>query len=867
MRKRSILIPGLASLLLAGPLAFAAETSAWKGSAENVWASEGVAITPGTNGLKVSFGQEGWQGVAIPAWGQLENQAAVRFVFGPEDNAELSKVTVRVKNGLEKNVAEQGPVLKLKDYPARAAQGGLVVDIPLANCAPNKGAMIWGVSLSSMTAAEVTLVEVLTIDDATFALSQKAKPVEKKPRPSSSGPMLIDFNTELKKRQLVVEKGRAAVIDGALQLDAAPGEHVKIRLRPATGHWNLWDYVNLTLDLENATGQEAWLRILIKDPTTKDESWYRPNLSHNAWVRPGETRLFDALLVRHRYKGANPPDYIDRFPKMYGLPHAQMLVWYGVDVTRVSEVVISLEPKDGAQSVRIDNVRGSRRASPELLETDPDAFFPFIDVYGQYMHEDWPGKVKTDADLIAAKKAEERDLAAHPRPKSFNKYGGWADGPTLKATGHFRTEKVNGKWWFVDPEGKLFWSLGCTGVGLQTMLVDLSVKRHFYDGLPEASDPVFGKYYANGGDDYKSLSVVLHKKHGADFANTYNDRALRRIRSWSLNTLGAWSLATGNPNETLKTPYTKIIWIPGEPIGPIQKLDDPFDAGFSEAVAQAVRRSGAKDDPYCIGLFCNNEIAWGVDPAKVSRDIVRQCGSDVAAKVELVEFMKAKYGSVANANAAWESSFKSWDDLLLPLGGSFNYPKADDALFAFHAHLADAYYRRTRAAIKSVAPDKLYIGSRIHDNGMRKEVTAAAARHCDVVSFNVYEKDLTQFNIRAESDQPFFIEDKPFIVGEFDFGALDRGKFFTGIGFAADQRNRGENYVNYIKSGLRNPRCVGAHWFNYTDSPTASRYKDSENANCGLVGSTDSPYPELITAIRSVGPMMYGFRYESGRAR
>ena len=36
--------------------------------------------------------------------------------------------------------------------------------------------------------------------------------------------------------------------------------------------------------------------------------------------------------------------------------------------------------------------------------------------------------------------------------------------------------------------------------------------------------------------------------------------------------------------------------------------------------------------------------------------------------------------------------------------------------------------------------------------------------------------------------------DKPYIISEFNFGALDSGKFYPGLGYASDQRNRGEKY-------------------------------------------------------------------------
>ena len=83
--------------------------------------------------------------------------------------------------------------------------------------------------------------------------------------------MLIDFDNAFQSSQLVVDEGRAEVIatgDGnhALQLDAAPGQRAKIRLRPAKGQWNLLEFANLTMDLKNPGEHEAMFRMLIKDP-------------------------------------------------------------------------------------------------------------------------------------------------------------------------------------------------------------------------------------------------------------------------------------------------------------------------------------------------------------------------------------------------------------------------------------------------------------------------------------------------------------------------------------------------------------------------------------------------------------------------
>ena len=54
----------------------------------------------------------------------------------------------------------------------------------------------------------------------------------------------------------------------------------------------------------------------------------------------------------------------------------------------------------------------------------------------------------------------------------LSQYGGLAT-RKRKATGFFRTEKVNGRWWLVDPEGCLFISAGLCSVNLS-----------MYDGKP-----------------------------------------------------------------------------------------------------------------------------------------------------------------------------------------------------------------------------------------------------------------------------------------------------------------------------------------------------------------------------------------------
>lgn len=44
------------------------------------------------------------------------------------------------------------------------------------------------------------------------------------------------------------------------------------------------------------------------------------------------------------------------------------------------------------------------------------SFLPFVDKYGQFAHDDWPGKIHDDAELEASRREEDAWLKGHPCP-------------------------------------------------------------------------------------------------------------------------------------------------------------------------------------------------------------------------------------------------------------------------------------------------------------------------------------------------------------------------------------------------------------------------------------------------------------------
>ena len=78
-----------------------------------------------------------------------------------------------------------------------------------------------------------------------------------------------------------------------------------------------------------------------------------------------------------------------------------------------------------------------------------------------------------------------------------------------------------------------------------------------------------------------------------------------------------------------------------------------------------------------------------------------------------------------------------------------------------------------------------------------------------------------------------------------------------GLRSTSSQAQRAQAYKLYLRTALRNPQCVGAHWFQWMDEPTAGRHGDGENYQIGWVDAADTPNRELVAAGREIGESMY----------
>ena len=145
----------------------------------------------------------------------------------------------------------------------------------------------------------------------------------------------------------------------------------------------------------------------------------------------------------------------------------------------------------------------------------------------------------------------------------YDSYGGWKGIRGVK-TGFFHTQKINGKWWIVSPDGNAFFSKGINSV---------------------------------------------HPPHAQSFQGTEAREVAGLLKSWGMNTAGCWS----DPNligEGIPLAYRCKI-----DRTPEREFPDVFDPAWKNEVEQQAKMlcSPFLNNPWLLGYFIDNERPWKHD--------------------------------------------------------------------------------------------------------------------------------------------------------------------------------------------------------------------------------------------------------------
>ncbi len=221
-------------------------------------------------------------------------------------------------------------------------------------------------------------------------------------------------------------------------------------------------------------------------------------------------------------------------------------------------------------SLEIRSVKVSKEdAGSEFVETQP-----VLDEFGQWAHADWPRKIKSREQLQKELAVEAQNLASLRDGSEFNycQYGGYKN-TQARATGFFRVEQIDGKWWFVDPDGHLFLSTGSNCI--------------------------------RGSGGGRSAQRAASSNVPAD-----PNRVALRMTAWGLNTVGNWS-SLQVADAKLRKAYVVMFRGPrSEPsyLG----MPDVYSDGLAQSIDQAAQTQCVqyRSDPLLLGYFLANEPPW-----------------------------------------------------------------------------------------------------------------------------------------------------------------------------------------------------------------------------------------------------------------
>lgn len=726
---------------------------------------------------------------------------------------------------------------------------------------------------------------------------------------------LLDFNDGILPSSAttsdVITNFVGSVDNKSLAIDFVPSQgNSEIKFNAATPwDWSNLGEVELALDIENPGEISTNIFFEVTDADGKKQT-------RNAHIPAGFKGTFYAPLTGPE---VTEDAGIRSNPEPYETDDTLIIWRFGnrdADISKIASISISTKGNIHKRNLIIDNL--VVRKSPALK----DGYFEkLVDRYGQSAQKEFARKIKSDAQLMDVAAKELANLQASDGMSDRSHFGGWKDGPKLEATGYFRTEKVDGKWWMVDPEGYLFFSNGIanirmantttvTGIDykddniryvdpndvtpqdskdlqpapaetMETAYVSSNLRRNMFEWLPNYDDDLAAHYHyrktifmgpLDHGETFSFYQANLERRYGEatpkSYLQTWREVTLDRMKDWGFTSFGNWVADELYTNE--EVPYFANGWIIGDYKtlssgndywGPMPDVFDPEFEIRTKATIDVIAEE-VKATPWCIGVFLDNEKSWGTKGTPegeygIILDALSKLASDSPAKAKFSELLKEKHGTIDTLNAAWGTNIENW----AAFDASIEITKVSDGMLPDFSFLfetfSEKYFQTVHDTLEDALPNHLYMGVRMASWSMPKDAVAAAIKYTDVMSFNVYKEGLLE-------ESWSFLEDldKPTLVGEFHMGSQDgNGLLHPGLLNATTQADRGRMYKDYLKTVLDNPYLVGAHWFQYIDSPLAGRAYDGENYNVGFVSVTDQPYPEMVAAAKEVNSTLYPYRF------
>ena len=387
------------------------------------------------------------------------------------------------------------------------------------------------------------------------------------------------------------------------------------------------------------------------------------------------------------------------------------------------------------------------------------------------------------------------------------------------ATGFFHVETIDGRDWAIDPLGR--------AVVLQ--------------GVDHVSASGF------------HCEALGYSPYGRHVARNYPDldawraETLDRLAGWGFTLLGAGGDA-GLRHRSLAhvdclylsdrfTFGDEEWWISPNRHSPGTGFPNVFHPGYEKALEWACRVKVArhKNDPWLVGYFIDNELAWWGGQKKTGLGLF-----DLAMALPEGHTARQAAERIARENP-------------------------DNPAVAFLRETARRYFTANAAAIRKADPNHMVLGCRFAGfTGHNDVIWEEAGKACDVVSLNMYPwADINAGVVLDKRNGRPYAErleevhalcGKPLMITEWSFPALDARPSTYGAGMRVEtQAERAAATELTLRTLLALPFVVGNDYFMWLDQPAQGISRlFPEDSNSGLVNEEGKPYEELTATFRRI---------------
>ena len=450
---------------------------------------------------------------------------------------------------------------------------------------------------------------------------------------------------------------------------------------------------------------------------------------------------------------------------------------------------------------------------------------PLIDRYGQWIPENWPHKAHNDQQLRRLWDRDRLEDAEYP----FCPLGGDCS-RTLRATGFFRTEKIDGRWVLVDPHGHPFFSTGMDLAGYRqgSFATTVTGREYLFEQLPPP-----GEAWLTPHRDVSFYVANIMRRFGDNWQEEWTAHTIARLKSWGFNTIGNWSDRELAVDSGMAYVLPLSGWTTRKRFPFPYDFPDVFSEEFETNVDAAARRQCAplKDDPNLIGWFIGNEPHWA-RPFGALRSWADTLLADPEPSAT-----KERLKALLAANPERQEEIKR------------------EFLFT----CARRYLEVVTRAVRRHDPHHLVLGIRFA--GRPEDEWIKMSRMFDVFSINIYSRE---FAPEAETVRHYAeLSGKPVLIGEFTAATPGRGLqglFYYGHKVRS-HAERGKAYRYYVENAAASPYIVGTHWFQMVDDLPTGRPSDEERLNYGFLNVIDLPYPNLVRAARQTHRRIYELKF------